>query len=179
MISVGSSIPPAPESLWVERDNNTVSLPSSGKYIIVGVPGAFTPPCSSQVPGYIENYDKLKEKGISAAYVVAVNDIFVVNAWKEKLANDSGVQFLSDSRGMIITQISSNNRYSILIPHIRGAGEFTNSVGLGFDASGLLGNTRSKRYVAIVEDGKVVNLQVEDEAPNITVTHVDKVLGSL
>lgn len=32
-------------------------------------------PCSSQVPGYVENYDKLKEKGISAVYIVAVNDI--------------------------------------------------------------------------------------------------------
>ncbi|PWW72548.1 Redoxin [Tuber magnatum] len=156
MISVGSSIPPAPESLWVERDNNTVSFPSSGRYIIVGVPGAFTPPCSSQVPGYIENYDKLKGKGISAVYIVAVNDIFVVNAWKDKLVNDSGVHFLSDSKG-----------------------EFTKLVGLEFDASGLLGNTRSKRYVAVVEDGKVINLQVEDEVPNITVTHVDKILGSL
>ena len=101
MISVGSSIPAAPGSLWVEKDNNTVSFPSSGKYIIVGVPGAFTrsfspcvpikflrvgevltkrfsmrlAPCSSQVPGYVENYDKLKEKGISAVYIVAVNDI--------------------------------------------------------------------------------------------------------
>ncbi|PUU78363.1 Redoxin [Tuber borchii] len=156
MISVGSSIPAAPGSLWVEKDNNTVSFPSSGKYIIVGVPGAFTPPCSSQVPGYVENYEKLKEKGISAVYIVAVNDIFVVNAWKEKLAKDSGVHFLSDSKG-----------------------EFTKSVGLDFDASGLLGNTRSQRYAAVVEDGKVVNLQVEDEAPNVTVTHADKILGSL
>jgi len=49
MISVGSSIPAAPGSLWVEKDNNTLSFPSSGKYIIVGVPGAFTrsfPPVS-------------------------------------------------------------------------------------------------------------------------------------
>ncbi|KAG0136423.1 Redoxin [Tuber indicum] len=156
MISVGSSIPAAPASLWVEKDNNTVSLPSSGKYIIVGVPGAFTPPCSSHVPGYVENYDKLQAKGISAVYVVAVNDIFVVNAWKEQLAKGSSVQFLSDSKG-----------------------EFTRLVGLEFDASGLLGNARSQRYVAVVEDGKVTNLQVENEAPNITVTHVDKILGSL
>ena len=59
----------------------------------------------------------------------------------------------------------SPNGYSILISDICGIGEFTNSVGLGFDASGLLGNTRSKRYVAVVEDGKVVNLQVRLTAP--------------
>ena len=48
----------------------------------------------------------------------------------------------------------------MLISDIRGIGEFTKSVGLDFDASGLLGNTRSQRYAAVVEDGKVVNLQV-------------------
>jgi peroxiredoxin len=44
----------------------------------VGVPGAFTPPCSSHVPGYLENYEKFKEKGISQILVVAVNDAFVL-----------------------------------------------------------------------------------------------------
>ncbi|RPB01187.1 Redoxin [Choiromyces venosus 120613-1] len=156
MISVGSLIPAAPGSLWVEKEDNTVSFPSSGKYIIVGVPGAFTPPCSSQVPGYVENYDKLKEKGVRAVYIVAVNDIFVVNAWKEKLAEGSETHFLSDSQG-----------------------EFTKSVGLDFDAAGLLGNTRSKRYVAVVDNGKVVNLQIEDEVSKVTVTHADNILKNL
>lgn len=48
-----------------------------------------------------------------------------------------------------------------------------------FDASGLLGNHRSKRYVATVQDGKIEKLEVEDEAPNVTVTDAKKVLGSL
>jgi 2-Cys peroxiredoxin 5 len=58
-------------------------------------------------------------------------------------------------------------------------GEFVKSLGMDFDASGLLGNVRSKRFVAIVEDGVVKKVFVEDEAPNITVTAAEKVLEQL
>jgi 2-Cys peroxiredoxin 5 len=50
----------------------------------VGVPGAFTPTCSSQVPGYIEKYDEFKAKGFNEIYIICVNDAFVtqcVLAW--------------------------------------------------------------------------------------------------
>lgn len=52
-------------------------------------------------------------------------------------------------------------------------------MGQMFDASGLLGNHRSKRYVATVQDGKIEKLEVEDEAPNVTVTDAKKILGGL
>ena len=44
----------------------------------VGVPGAFTPSCSSQVPGYLSKADEFFAKGVSAIYVVSVNDAFVL-----------------------------------------------------------------------------------------------------
>ena len=47
----------------------------------IGVPGAFTPPCSSQVPGYIEKYDEFKAKGVDVIAVVAANDAFVMSGW--------------------------------------------------------------------------------------------------
>jgi hypothetical protein len=76
------------------------------------VPGAFTPTCSSQAPGYIEKYDQFKAKGINEIYIITVNDAYVtkcvlsrdivlftcyfystyfvpvafIRAWKEKLA---------------------------------------------------------------------------------------------
>merc|ERR1712060_757688 len=56
-----------------------------GKYIIIGVPGAFTPPCSSHVPGFVEQASQFDEKGIKGIYVVGVNDQFTMAAWKEKL----------------------------------------------------------------------------------------------
>ncbi|KAI9569979.1 Redoxin-domain-containing protein [Boletus coccyginus] len=122
-ISVGDEIP----AVNVKEDNpdQPFTLDLSGKCIILGVPGAFTIPCSSQVPQYIRDYDEYKAKGIKDIYVVAVNDVFVTKAWKEKLApQGTGVRFIADDKG-----------------------EFTSNLGLFFDASGLLGSPRSKVWI--------------------------------
>jgi peroxiredoxin len=50
---------------------------------------------------------------------------------------------------------------------------------MNFDASGLLGGHRSQRYVAIMKDGVVEHIFVEDEAPTVSVTSADKVLQHL
>lgn len=57
--------------------------------------------------------------------------------------------------------------------------DYVKSLGLELDATGLLGNFRSKRFALVVEDGKVASLQVEPDAPGVTVTAADKVLESL
>lgn len=58
-------------------------------------------PCSDHVPGYVQKYDELASKGIKEIYIIAVNDIFVVNAWKKQLAEGSKIHFLSDSTGKL------------------------------------------------------------------------------
>ncbi|SNX85096.1 related to peroxisomal membrane protein 20 [Melanopsichium pennsylvanicum] len=141
-----------PEHADVSLDNLT------GKSIIVGVPGAFTPPCSSQVPGYIQHAQEFATKGVEHIYIVAVNDQFTVNAWKEKLGggNATNVHFLADDTGA-----------------------FTKAVGQDFDATGLLGGHRSKRYAFVVEGGIVKKAFIEDEAPNVTVTSAENVLKAI
>ncbi|KAG9041594.1 hypothetical protein FS837_012045 [Tulasnella sp. UAMH 9824] len=128
-----------------------------GKILIVGVPGAFTPPCSSQIPGYIENYQKFVDKGFGGIYVVGVNDAFVMNAWKEKLApQGTPIHFVADDQA-----------------------QFVSALGLVMDATGLLGGPRSKRFVILAQDGKAVRVKVEDEAPNVTCTKADSVLEDI
>ncbi|PWZ00097.1 Redoxin [Testicularia cyperi] len=141
-----------PEQADVSLDNLT------GRNIILGVPGAFTPPCSSQVPGYIQQASEIQAKGVDNVYIVAVNDLFTVQAWKEKLGGSSApnVHFLADDTGA-----------------------FTKAVGQDFDASGLLGNTRSQRYAFIVEGGIVKKAFVEGHAPDVTVTSADNVIKAL
>jgi 2-Cys peroxiredoxin 5 len=41
-IAPGSKLPAPPATLWENAPENKVTFPSSGKFIIVGVPGAFT-----------------------------------------------------------------------------------------------------------------------------------------
>ncbi|KAI4518699.1 Redoxin, partial [Schizophyllum commune Loenen D] len=79
--------------------------------------------CHAQVPGYIENFERFKEKGVDEIYIVAVNDAFTVKAWEDNLKGDkpSPVKFIADDQGL-----------------------WTASVGLLFDATPLLGGPRSK-----------------------------------
>ena len=79
-----------------------------GLNVIIGVPGAFTPPCSSQVPGYGEQADQFAQKGVKGIYIVAVNDTFTTQAWKEKLGvKHDIVHFLADDNGDVSSRTFS------------------------------------------------------------------------
>ena len=46
--------------------------------------GAFTPGCSVRhLPGYLEKYSALKEKGVDIVAVIAMNDAWVMDAWRK------------------------------------------------------------------------------------------------
>ncbi|EPX70430.1 thioredoxin peroxidase [Schizosaccharomyces octosporus yFS286] len=156
MVAVGMPLPKV--TLWEDKPNQNVDLPTQGKIVVVGVPGAFTPPCSSHVPGYVANEKGFEAKGVAGIYVIAVNDVFCTAAWKKALegGEQSKVHFLADWNG-----------------------QFTKGFDATFDASGLLGPLRSKRYAAIVEDGKVTKAFVENEVTDVNVSSADNVLKSL
>ncbi|KAH8113044.1 Redoxin-domain-containing protein [Phellopilus nigrolimitatus] len=157
-VAVGGALPAAPTVKELDPEKGFALGKEGGRVVIVGVPGAFTPPCSSQVPGYIEKADAFAARGVKAIYVVAVNDAFVTQAWKEKLTGGkpTSVRFVADDKG-----------------------EFTAGVGMLFDASGLLGGPRSKRYVLVAEDGKVTHVAVEESPPDVSVTKADAILAQL
>ncbi|EIW77839.1 Redoxin, partial [Coniophora puteana RWD-64-598 SS2] len=155
-ITAGEPIP-ANKPVKEENPEKGAPLDLSGKNIILGVPGAFTPPCSSQVPQYIADFDKFKAKGVKNIYVVAVNDAFVTQAWKAKLApQGTGVRFIADDTG-----------------------EFTSSLGLLFDGTGLLGAPRAKRYAIIANDGNVDFIAVQDDPTQVTTTSADSIYVQL
>ncbi|PGH26580.1 hypothetical protein AJ80_01709 [Polytolypa hystricis UAMH7299] len=141
-VKVGDAIPNL-EVLAENSPGNNVNLAKelgTGKGLIIGTPGAFSPACSAtHVPGYI-NHPKLKDAG--KVFVLAVNDPFVTKAWGESLdpGNKSGIRFLGDP-----------------------AGEFTEALDLDFDATTIFGNPRSKRYALVVENGKVTGAFVEPD----------------
>ena len=124
------------------KDVSVGDLTRGKKVVLFAVPGAFTPTCSERhLPGFVEQADALKAKGVDAIACVAVNDPFVLGAW-EKASNVGGkVKMLSD-----------------------GNGEFTRALGLEFDGSGFGLGTRSRRYAMVVDDGTVKTLLVEEVA---------------
>ncbi|KAK1927809.1 Redoxin-domain-containing protein [Papiliotrema laurentii] len=131
-----------------------------GKNILVTVPGAFSPTCSSQVPGYISRFADFQAKGVKDIYVVAVNDIFVVNAWKAKLSGeegkDVGVKFVADDSAALASKL-----------------------GLVLDAAAIFGGPRLKRGAVVIDNGKVVSVAVEPVPSEVTVSHADEVIKTL
>jgi len=155
-VTPGSVLPSVP----VKEDAADKPAPfvfPQGKHIIVGVPGAFTGTCHAQVPGYISQLDAFKAKGIEQIAIVAVNDVFVMKAWKENLApGGTPVRFISDD-----------------------GGAFATALGLAFDASPVLGGVRSKRYVIIANGDKVETVAVEQIPSQLTVTDAKTILAQL
>jgi len=109
------------------------------KVVLFSVPGAFTPTCSNKhLPGFLEQYEAFKAKGVDAVACMAVNDVFVMDAWgKAKGAKDK-LLMLAD-----------------------GNGDYARALGLEMDGSKFGLGTRSKRFSMIVEDGVIRELNVE------------------
>ncbi|KAH9475352.1 Peroxisomal membrane associated protein 20 [Psilocybe cubensis] len=172
-INPGDTIPKT--EIKEDAPDQTVPLVLTGKNVLIGVPGAFTTPCNGHIPPFIESYEEFKAKGVNAIYIFGVNDTFVTKAWKEKLAPNG-----TREKRLIILFDS----YLIVKPtaiHFIAddKASFVSSVGLAFDASGLLGGIRSKRFAIVTEGDKVVSVAVEEAPPNVTVTSAQSVLASL
>jgi peroxiredoxin len=158
-IAVGDKIPdvrvqvPGPDGPVPAQ---TGELLGQGKVVLFGVPGAFTPTCSDyHLPGFVLRAEDLEAKGVDKIVCVSVNDAFVMKAWGE--ANDVGekVALVAD-----------------------GSAVFTNALGLETDLTGGGLGIRSKRYAAILEDGVVTDLAVE-ETLGLDVSSADAVLAKL
>jgi len=118
---------------------DTVEQFAGKRVIVFGLPGAFTPTCSTQqLPGFDENFEKFQEKGIDEIYCVSVNDTFVMNSWFESL----GIK----------------NVY----PLPDGNGEFTHLIGAECSKSNLGFGYRSWRYAIVVNDGVIEKAFIED-----------------
>ncbi|KAI0338155.1 Redoxin [Trametopsis cervina] len=156
-VQPGATIPTSVTVKEEAPDKTFTFAGLTGRNVFVGVPGAFTGTCSRQIPGYIKAYGQFKEKGVENIYVVAVNDTFVMQAWKDNLApGGTPIRFIADDTGA-----------------------FTGAIGLLFDASARLGSPRSKRYVLITEGETIQTVIVENATGELTVTAADKVLPLL
>ena len=125
--------------------------------VVLAVPGAFTPTCNNDhLPTYVEHADAIKAKGVDEIVCIAVNDMFVMDAWSKATGAEGSVTLLSD-----------------------GNGEFTSAIGMTLDGSGFgLGN-RSLRYSMLVDDGEVKAMHVEENPGVCTVTGGATILKDL
>ena len=111
-----------------------------GKTVVLfSVPGAFTPTCSAKhLPGFVQNADKIKAKGVAQIVCTSVNDPFVMDAWGKDQKVGDKVFMLPD-----------------------GSAKLAKALGMELDlvARGL--GVRGQRYAMVVKDGVVKSLHLD------------------
>ncbi len=141
-ISVGDKIPSVTLNIMTGDGPGAISTDEilAGKTVaIFGLPGAFTRTCSAKhLPGFVRNADALKEKGIEAIVCVAVNDVFVMDAWGKTQDVGEAVMMAAD-----------------------GSAVLTKAMGLESDMSAKGFGLRCQRFSMVVEDGTVKSLDID------------------
>ena len=133
---------------------NIENILKNKKSVIFGLPGAYTSVCSAKhLPGYVNNSEKYKQKGIDQIICMSVNDPFVMNAWgKENNVGDKiimvGDPFLN----------------------------FTKAIGAEVDKSGRGLGIRSNRYTMLVDNLKVIKIQEEKDTGSCEISAAENFL---
>ncbi len=158
-ITVGDRIPLGTFSTMGDNKPQPISsveiFPGT-KVVLVAVTGAFTPACSdNHLPGFIEQADKIKNKGVDTIVCVSVNDAFVMDAWSKAENVDRKIMMLADADG-----------------------SFTKAMGMLVNVNDNGLGMRSQRYAAIIEDNVIKYLAV-DEMGEVEKTTAEKVLEKL
>ncbi|MCX8515987.1 MAG: peroxiredoxin [Alphaproteobacteria bacterium] len=110
------------------------------KTVLFAVPGAFTPTCAvKHVPSFLKNEQALKSKGIDKIICLAVNDIFVMQAWEKNQNSKDHITMLADGSGLLTEQL-----------------------GLVFDLTSQGLGKRSQRYAMVLDGAKITHLWVEE-----------------
>jgi glutaredoxin/glutathione-dependent peroxiredoxin len=114
-------------------------LLGKGRVVLFSVPGAFTPTCSAKhLPGFVERAAALRARGVAKIVCLAVNDVFVMDAWGKSAGVGDAIVMAAD-----------------------GNGEYTRALGLELDARGFDMGMRGQRFALVAEDGIVRQVHVE------------------
>ncbi|MEQ1931013.1 MAG: peroxiredoxin [Parvularculaceae bacterium] len=142
-IKVGDKVPDVSVMLATPdgpQKTQTSDVFGKGKVALFAVPGAFTPTCSAKhLPGFVQQAEAMRAKGVEKIVCMSVNDAFVMKAWAKDQNAFGKVEMLAD-----------------------GNGEFATALGLTMDGKGFGMGERSKRFSAILENGVVKKLNVEE-----------------
>ena len=142
MVKVGDTIPAMKLQAATPdgpKETSTAEVFNGKKVILFAVPGAFTPTCSARhMPGYLQNMEALKAKGVDTVACMAVNDAFVMAAWARDQGVDGQVTMLAD-----------------------GSGALTRALGLELDLTARGMGIRTQRFAMVVDNGTVTALNVE------------------
>ncbi|MCM2258378.1 MAG: peroxiredoxin [Vicinamibacteria bacterium] len=141
-IQVGERVPEGTLTQMTDKGPapvTTAELFGGKKVVLFALPGAFTPTCSRQhLPGYVTRAETIKSQGVDTIACLAVNDVFVMDAWGKGAGADGKVLMLAD-----------------------GNADYTKALGMDVDLGKHGMGVRCCRFSMVVEDGVVKSLNVE------------------
>ena len=159
MIKVGDRLPNVTFNVMTSdgpKPRTSDEVFKGKKVVLFGLPGAFTPTChKNHLPGYRDKSAELKAKGIDTIAVTAVNDAFVMGAWRDATNCGDKIEFLAD-----------------------GSANFAKAVGLQLDLTERGLGMRMKRFSMLVDDGVVRKLNIE-EGPGAEASGADAMLAQI
>jgi peroxiredoxin len=141
MIKVGDKIPSVKLKHMTKEGIKDITTDElfKGKVALFGLPGAFTPTCSAKhLPGFVQNADAIRAKGVDRIVCLSVNDAFVMDAWGKNQNVGEKVMMVAD-----------------------GNADFAKAIGLELDLVGNGMGTRIRRFSMVVDNGSVKQLNVE------------------
>ena len=158
-IKKGDKLPDA-KVFILEKDPKEVSIKQivgDEKVILFGLPGAFTPTCSTKhLPGFVLAIDQLKKKGINKVVCISINDPFVMDAWGKIHNVQDKILMVGDSKG-----------------------DFTKNIGAELNLTNRGLGVRSSRYTMLVEKGSVLKISEEEVAGKCEVTAAENFLKEI
>jgi len=137
---------PNSEFFIIENGNpvkkNTLEFFKDKKVVLFGLPGAYTSVCSAKhLPGYVDNHEKYKSKGVDYIVCISVNDPFVMEAWGKSQNVLDKIVMMAD-------------------PFL----DFTKAIGADIDKNDRGLGVRSNRYTMLIDNLKVIKLEEEEDA---------------
>eukprot|EP00850_Spirogloea_muscicola_P013636 SM000093S24447 [mRNA] locus=s93:387657:397202:+ [translate_table: standard] len=144
-VKVGDKLPSGTVEYYDKEDNKQkvdVAQWAAGKKVVIfGIPGAFTPVCSTRhLPGFMEASEQLKQKGIQELACLSVNDPFVMKAWgKDYTGLADKIVLLAD-----------------------GTCSYTKALGFEADLSDAGLGVRCRRFSLMADDGVIKQLSLEE-----------------
>ena len=145
------------DSSGAAKKITTAEVFKNHKTIVIGVPGAFTKVCSAKhLPGYVNNYEEAKNKGVTKIICVSVNDPNVMKAWGESQKVEDKIFMAAD-------------------PYC----EFTKALGAEIDRTERGLGMRSERYTMMVDDNTVKIIKVEEDTAQCEISAAENFIEAI
>lgn len=159
MLKVGDKIPSGKFPVFTGTEFKEVDiaeLTKGKKAVLFAIPGPFTPTCNAHTQSFHDHVKSLKEKGVEVVVCLSKADPFVMKTYGEQNNLEDDVIMLADWNG-----------------------DYIKKIGAEIDLSVAFMGPRSLRFDAIMKDGIISHIFIDENPINCDQTDAANLLKHL